>query len=342
MEHHEWLLNHPEFPVSNDTTTELSGEYLNERMEIVLRYYHSDNEKEKKWASNRLMPEICGYIKSLLTRYHITDSLLYEDMLHDGYGYVLNQIFKEYEKVMNSMKLTTFAKRNTIHAYSRAFGKYINRVSEHYSYEIGVVKKALDKFENVYNIPEPTLAEIAAECGVGWSEQKVEIILEIIANLNMATLDEALEVPDTYEDPQRVVEKKALMQDLYDAIDRLSPDRKEIFQMAYGLHPDYIEQFLSVTKIARIKDISFNKAKSLLEKAKKDIGRDRKLSSYFVDNGRVARRTVDKITKSKATKQFFDNLTNEDDVIEGRIPQDEDNLPDISSILGIDNDDNNN
>ncbi len=319
-EHSKWLKKHPEFPVSDNTTTELSNDYINERMEIILKYYHSEELSEKQWASNRMMPEICGYIKSMLTKYHISDSLLYEDMLHDGYNYVLPKIFEEYR---NDMKLTTFSKRHTQHAYSRAFGKYINNVSEYYSYEISVLKKAINKFENVYNIPEPTHAELAAECGVDWTPQKVEIILEIMGALQMASLDEALEVPDTYEDPQRVVEKKALMQDLNNAIDRLNQDRKEIFMLAFGLHPDYLDEYLSITKIAQIKDISFNKAKTLLEKAKKDIGRDKKLWSYFNDDRKIIHKEVDKITKSKKASEFFNNIFNSEDVIEGRKPQED-------------------
>lgn len=306
-------------------------------MEIILYYYHNGNEKEKKWASNRLMPEICGYIKSQLTKYHITDPLLYEDMLHDGYQYVLPKILKEYKSkgIDKGIKLTTFSKKNIYHAYSRAFGTYIYRVKEHYAYEIAQVKKALNKLENVYNIPEPTKAEIAAECGVDWTPQKVEIILEIIENVNMASLDEAMEVPDTYDNPQKVIEKKALMQDLHNAIDKLDLEQKEVFQLFYGLHPDYQDEYFSVTQIGKLKDITFNKARTLLEKAKKKVARDKKLSSYFVDDRYIVRREPDKITKNKAITQFFENLNNDDEVLEGRKPVSSDEEVSIqkSSIL---------
>ena len=125
------------------------------------------------------------------------------------------------------------------------------------------------------------------------------------------------------------------MQDLHNAINKLDLEQKEVFQLFYGLHPNYQDEYFSVTQIAKLKDITFNKARTLLEKAKKKVARDKKLSSYFVDDRYIVRREPDKITKNKAITQFFENLNNDDEVLEGRKPVSSDEEVSIqkSSIL---------
>lgn len=337
-EYSDWLNEHPEFNATEDTKTELTDEYLHERMDIVMKYYNSDIQVEKQWASNMLLPEICGYIKSQLTRFHIIDPGQYENMLHEGYWEVLKNI----QKYNNEYKLTTFAKWHVTHAYSRAFSEYVNNIGYKYAYEVSVLKKVLRKFEEELNIPNPTLSELASACGVGWTTQDVETILAVMENVQMAMLDEALEVPDTYENTQKAVEHKLIEEDLYNAIDKLSSEKKEIFLLSYGLHPDYRDQSLSLTRVAEIVGLSFNKTRKLLEKAKKEVVHDKKLRSYFENDTYIESKVPDKITKNKESEKFIAKIFDEDDVIEGKMIDDNSDIDDNGIDELINNNTNNN
>ena len=328
-DHYLWLQRHPNFKGNHELTNKLARH----RFKIMLHYKASDVEKQKKWANDRLFVEMSGFVKKILKDKSITDQNIYSDVLYECYNYLMTHI-SEYLDIdkktgkpkIDIMQPTTFITYQVLHGITEAYSTIDKGTTRHYAVQMQAVTKAMDELI-ADGFTDPTSAEITVKLGGNWTVHKVEDTMQRIMMKTAISLESiTIDLPDDEMSPEEHAIKTELKESLMAAISHLSDEEIEYVSLFHGIGK-YEGKPHNYTEIANLyctddsqKDKKKGEIKRIIQKAYRKLARDHKLSSFYKNSNRPPKQ--DSITLNKHIDDFFNNLDDDDETIDGKKPDD--------------------
>lgn len=324
-EHYEYLIKHPEMEDDREITNDL----VNDRFAIILYYYHSNIESEKKWAMTRIYCETAPYIKFYFRMHRIgnDNEYLYTESLMDAYYFIL----KVFNNFKNNIRVSTFLNLNLLHITRTTLYTEIYQTTSHYSKKIRDVEKAIQRCEDM-GIDNPTLEEIALEAGM--SVQQVEDILlrklvSIKALLEESSLrkrnkeDDEDKYADNYANPESIYISNEKHNALMAALNELDETTREIITYNYGMNSKNQCQAINLKDIGKLLNISYDEVRKKFRNGINKLNKNIILTKIILEPKRRSVNKENSITKKTAISKFFSDIDNDDDIIIGKKPDDD-------------------
>ena len=238
--------------------------------------------EEKDKATTEILIRNEPYIKSLIKKFYPTYTSRYmEDMISCGHIGILCGLFKAnppYDPTLSTF--STFFSRYIIHEISDCISQMVHNTSPHYSATAKKINKAIAVLRE-RGIYEPTLTDIMAETKLG-SEAIQTVLLMQSANAALP-LDHpnVMEIPaQEQESPLEVVERLELLEDLQNAMKKLSENERLILELQHGLNG---KQRHTQAEIAQIlgKGVTVNQVHRMRANAYRTLYHDPKLRAHY-------------------------------------------------------------
>ena len=238
--------------------------------------------EEQEKATTEILVRNEPYIKSLIKKYYPTYTARYmEDMVSCGHIGILCGLFKAnppYDPNISSF--STFFSRYIIHEISDCISQMVHNASPHYSATAKKINRAIAVLHE-RGIYQPTLNDIMAETKLG-SEAIQTVLMMQSANAALP-LDHpnVLDLPaQEQESPLEIVERLELLEDLQNAMNRLSVNERRILELQHGLNDEKRHTQAEIAKILG-KGITVNQVHKMRANAYRTLYHDPKLRAHY-------------------------------------------------------------
>ena len=257
--------------------TSNKSETIRQRFVGICERYQSDDPKVKKDALEDAINELKSFVHYVIRKKYATYTKHYEDLVQEG----IMGIIKGMEKYNPEKSLpTTFFNLYIIHEMSKFIDTEVNKTTSHYSSNLTKINRVIDRLEQAGKKWTPT--DIAIETNLNMETVIQCLNIKEYKNEMYYETDEILEanITEKTPSPEQLYIENEKNQTLYDAIDTLLPEEKQVLYYRYGLNESKV---ISYKEIAKEMGISIEKVRKYRHDAIRKLKHKSGMRNVFRD-----------------------------------------------------------
>ena len=270
-------------PKYQDKTTKTNQKVMT-REELIrcIDMIRNGTAEEQEKATTEILVRNEPYIKSLIKKFYPTYAARYmDDMISCGNIGILCGLFKAnppYDPTISTF--STFFSRYIIHEISDCISQMVHNTSPHYSATAKKINRAIATLQE-RGIREPTITDIMAETKLGSEAIQTGLLMQSANSALPLDHPNVMDLPaQEQEDPLEIIEQLELLEDLQNAMKKLSENERRILELQHGLNGEKRHTQAEIAKILG-KGVTINQVHRMRANAYRTLYHDSKLRAHY-------------------------------------------------------------